>query len=414
MRMARREILVSAIALVAAGCGGGGGNANPILTPPPQPTPTPTPTPSPTPSGLYPSYNTNPIAADATGMASTALAIAGRIRLGLNIGNTLEAIGGETAWGNPMITQALIDTAKASGFDAIRLPCSWDQYSDAPTAKIGDSWLNRVKEVVQYCVNANMHVLLNIHWDGGWLENNVTPAKKDANVAKQRAFWEQIATHLRDFDERVMFASANEPNCETAEQMEVLFAYHQTFIDAVRSTGGKNAYRVLVLQLPNVNVDLSKTLWTATPVDPAVDRLMVEPHFYTPPNFCILSEDASWGKMFYYWGKDYHSTIEPDRNATWGEEATVDAHMELAKELFVSKGIPVLLGEYAAPRRTTPLDLELHLASRAHWMKYVTQQALANGILPFYWDVGGLIDRQTYAITDQQGLDALLEGAGKK
>jgi endoglucanase len=411
MRMGRREILVSTIALVAAGCGGGG---SPTPTPSPTPAPTPVPTPTPTPTGLYPSYNTNPIAADATGMASSATAIAARIKLGLNIGNTLEASGGETAWGNPMITQALIDKAKALGFDAIRLPCSWDQYADAATAKISAAWLNRVKDVVQYCVNANMHVLLNIHWDGGWLENNVTPDKKDANVAKQRAFWEQIATHLRDFDERVMFASANEPNADSAEEMEVLFAYHQTFIDAVRSTGGKNAYRVLVLQLPSTSIDLGQTLWPGMPVDPAVNRLMAEAHFYTPPNFCILHEDASWGKMFYYWGKDYHSTIEPDRNATWGEEETVDQQMALANQVFASKGIPVVLGEYGAPRRSTPLDLDLHLASRAHWMKYVTQKALANGLLPFLWDTGDLINRQTYAIQDQQGLDALLEGAGKK
>ena len=416
MTLARRQILVSMIALITAGCGGGSGNTAPAPSPspPPPPAPTPTPTPTPTPSALYPSYNTNPIAPDISGMPSTATGIAARIRLGLNIGNTLEAVGSETAWGNPQITQALIDAAKASGFDSIRLPCAWNQYSDASTAKISASWLDRVKQVVQYCVNADMQVLLNIHWDGGWLENNVNLASKDAVVAKQRAFWEQIATHLRDFDERVMFASANEPNCDTAEQMEVLYAYHQTFIDAVRSTGGRNAYRVLVLQLPNVNVDLSKTLWNRMPVDQVTGRLMVEPHFYSPPNFCILTEDASWGRMFYYWGKDYHSTIEPDRNATFGEEDEVDRQMALANQLFVSKGIPALLGEYGAPRRTTPLDLSLHLASRAHWMKYVTQKALANGLLPFLWDTGDLIDRRSYAIKDQQGLDALLEGAGKK
>ncbi len=355
----------------------------------------------------------SPIAADATGMG-TAAELAGNIQLGLNIGNTLEAIGGETWWGNPMITQGLIDKAKELGFTAIRLPCSWDQYSDDATAEIEASWLDRVKQVVQYCINADLYVLLNIHWDGGWLENNVTPEQKDAVIDKQRAFWEQIATHMRDFDHRLMFASANEPNCDKEEQMAVLYDYHQTFIDAVRATGGKNAYRVLVLQLPNTNMDLSKTLWTHMPTDTVDNRLMVEPHFYTPPNFCILSEDASWGKMFYYWGKDYHSTIEPDRNATWGEEETVDEHMELANEMFVSKGIPVVLGEYGAPRRTTPLDLDLHLASRAYWMKYVTQKALENGILPFLWDTGDLINRQTYAVKDQQGLDALLEAAGLK
>ncbi|PCD03655.1 dihydroxy-acid dehydratase [Sphingomonas spermidinifaciens] len=346
-------------------------------------------------------------------MGSNAVQLAARMQLGINIGNTLEAIGGETNWGNPLITRELIDTAKASGFDSIRLPCAWDQYSDPTTAKIRDSWLARVKDVVQYCVDADLHVLLNIHWDGGWLENNVTPAKKDAVNAKQKAFWEQIATHFRDYDERLIFAGANEPNCDTAEQMEVLYSYHQTFIDAVRATGGRNAYRVLVLPLPNVNMDLSKTLWTRMPTDTVAGRLMVEPHFYSPPNFCILSEDASWGKMFYYWGKDYHSTIEPDRNATWGEEETVDAHMALAKEMFVSKGVPVLLGEYGAPRRSTPRDLEKHLASRAYWMKYVTLKARENGLLPFLWDTGDLIDRRTYAVKDRQGLDALLQGAGK-
>lgn len=348
----------------------------------------------------------------------TAAAVAAKFKLGLNIGNTLEAIGGETSWGNPLITQAFVDKAKASGFDAIRLPCSWDQYSNQATAKIQDSWLNRVKEVVQYCINANMYVMLNIHWDGGWLENNIDPAKKDAVIAKQKAFWEQIATHFRDFDERLMFASANEPNADDATKMAILFDYHQTCINAVRSTGGRNAYRVIILQLPNTNIDLANTLWNKMPTDSVPDRLMVEPHFYSPPNFAILTEDASWGKMFFYWGKDFHSTIEPDRNATWGEEDHVDQQMQLANQLFASKGIPVMLGEYAAPRRTNPAnviprDLDLHLASRAHWMEYVTKKALENGIKPFYWDVGSLINRATLAVTDQQGLDALLKGAGK-
>jgi aryl-phospho-beta-D-glucosidase BglC (GH1 family) len=351
--------------------------------------------------------------ADSTGMTSTAVDIASRITLGLNIGNTLEATGGETGWGNPKITQGLIDGIKAAGFDAIRLPCSWDQYADQTTAAISGSWLDRVKEVVQYCMNADMRVLLNIHWDDGWLEKNVTVDKKDAVVAKQKAFWEQIATHLRDFDERLMFASANEPDCSTAEQMEVLYAYHQACIDAVRSTGGRNAYRVVVVQAPQTNIDLAQKLWYRMPTDPAANRLMIEVHYYDPSQFCILTEDASWGRMFYYWGKNYHSTIEPDRNATWGEEDRVDQEMAIEKKQFTGQGIPVILGEYAAVKRTTPLDLQLHLASRAHWMEYVTQQARANGVLPFLWDTGELIDRYNYTVKDQQALDAVLQGAGK-
>ena len=121
---------------------------------------------------LYPDYNTNPIPADNTGMTSTAVEIASRIKLGWNIGNTMEATGGksETYWGNPLITDGLIRLVKDHGFDAVRIPVSWDQYANQETAEIDAAWLYRVKEVVQYCMENDIYVLINIHWDGGWLE----------------------------------------------------------------------------------------------------------------------------------------------------------------------------------------------------------------------------------------------------
>jgi aryl-phospho-beta-D-glucosidase BglC (GH1 family) len=349
-------------------------------------------------------------------MSSAAVDIAGRIKAGWNIGNTLEAIGGETAWGNPLISKAYVDFVKASGFDAVRLPAAWDQYANQTTAKIDDAWLDRIKTVIQYCVDAGLYVLLNIHWDGGWLENNVSVDKQDAVAAKQKAFWEQIATHLRDFDEHLMFASANEPNCDTAEKMEVLYRYHQTFIDAVRSTGGKNAYRVLVVQAPNTNIALAGSLWNRMPTDTASNRLMVEVHYYEPFQFTQLQEDASWGRMFYYWGKDNHSTTDPTRNADWGEEDFVDQQMAIMKSQFTDKGIPVVLGEYLASVRKnlTGDAATLNQKSVTYWMKYVTEKAVANGLLPFVWDTGGAIDRRNPAITDPVEIDTVLQATGTK
>lgn len=347
-------------------------------------------------------------------MTSSATDLAAHIKLGWNAGNTLEASGGETAWGNPRITQALMNKVKALGFEAVRLPCAWDQYADKKTAKISETWLKRVKEVVQYCMNANLYVLLNIHWDEGWLERHVDAASKDAVVPKQKAFWEQIATTLRDFDQRLMFASANEPDANSAAQADILLAYHQTFVDAVRSTGGKNAYRTLVVQAPNTNIDEAVSLWKKMPTDTASNRMMLEVHFYSPFQFALLESDQSWGKMFYYWGKGHQSAIEPDRNATHSDETYIDDQMLVMKQQFVSKGIPVILGEYGCMRRTTPKDLPTHNAAVTYWMKYVTQQAVANGLMPFVWDVGSIIKRDTLTVSDQPSLDAILEGAGKK
>jgi aryl-phospho-beta-D-glucosidase BglC (GH1 family) len=314
-----------------------------------------------------------------------------------------------------MITNDLIKLVKQSGFNAIRLPCSWNQYADQTTAQISTSWLNRVKEVVQYCVNNDMYVILNIHWDGGWLENNCTQEKQEENNAKQKAFWEQIATQLRGFDEHLLFASANEPNVSDASQMAVLLSYHQTFINAVRSTGGKNAYRVLVVQGPNTDIETTNKLMNQLPSDKMPNRMMAEVHYYTPWNFTGMTKDESWGNMFYYWGKDYHSITDPARNATWGEEAEVDRLFILMKNKFVDNGIPVIIGEFGAMRRDnlTGDALTLHLASRAYYFKYVTKQANTNGFLPFFWDTGGLFNRQTNTVLDQQSLDALIQGSTK-
>jgi aryl-phospho-beta-D-glucosidase BglC (GH1 family) len=371
----------------------------------------------------FPGYNLNPVSPDNSGMGSNAAQLASKIKIGWNIGNSLEAIGGETNWGNPAITNELIQLVKQSGFNAIRLPCSWNQYSDPNTAEISKNWLNRVKEVVQYCVDNDMYVLLNIHWDGGWLENNCTSDKQDINNARLKAFWEQIATALRDFDEHLLFAGTNEPNVDQASQMEVLLSYHQTFINAVRSTGGRNAYRILVVQGPSTDIGKTHELMNQMPVDNVPDRLMAEIHYYTPWNLCGLTEDASWGNMFFYWGNGYHSETDLAHNATWGEEETVNTNFGLMKQQFVDKGIPVILGEFGAMRRTnlSGTALTLHLASRAYYHKYVTQKAIANGILPFYWDNGGLgnfangiFDRNNLTVFDQQTLNALMEGANQK
>jgi endoglucanase len=374
--------------------------------------------------GRYPDYNTSPALPDSVGMSSNAVQLASKIKVGWNIGNTMEAIGGETAWGNPRVSKELIDLVKKNGFNAVRIPCSWSQHlADESSAKIKTDWLNRVKEVVQYCVDRDLYVLINIHWDGGWLENNCTVARQIENNARQKAFWQQIATHLRDFDEHLIFAGTNEPNVENAEQMAVLNSYLQTFVEAVRATGGKNSYRVLVVQGPSTDIEKTNKLMLSLPKDKIPNRMMVEVHYYTPWNFCGMTKDENWGKMFYYWGKPNHSSTDSARNATWGEEETVDQHFKLMKTQFVDKGIPVVLGEFGAiPRRNLKGEaLARSEASRAYYLKYVTRQALANGLLPFYWDSGGyntetgsgIFDRFTNTIADKKMLDALIP-EGKK
>src|SRR5262249_18239082 len=122
----------------------------------------------------------------------TATQVASQITTGWNIGNSLEATGGETAWGNPLITQQLITAVQAAGFNTLRIPCAWDGHANQTTLTIDPAWLARVKEVVDFAISRGMYVILNEHWDGGWLEEHPLFSFQTAVNTKQTAYWTQI------------------------------------------------------------------------------------------------------------------------------------------------------------------------------------------------------------------------------
>jgi hypothetical protein len=119
--------------------------------------------------------------------------------------------------------------------------------------------------------------------------------------------------------------------------------------------------------------------------------------------------------MAYYWGAGNHSTIEPERNATFGEEAALIEELGKMKK-FVDKGIPVVLGEYASWRRTAglgkpvPKDMDMHNKSVEYWATFATKTARANGLLPFWWEIGFMLDRANNVVKDQPMLDAIIAG----
>ena len=344
----------------------------------------------------------------------TAQHIAGKMGIGWNLGNTLEAICGENAWGAGHTSQQLIDSVKASGFNTVRIPVSWFCHSDTVTSTIDKDWIARVKEVVDYCIKDNMYVVLNMHWDKGWLENRVNKANQEIVNKRQDLYWTQIANYFKAYDEHLLFAGTNEPNAHDSIQMSVLMTYHQTFVDAVRATGGNNSSRTLIIQGPATDVDDTYKLMKTMPKDKISDRLMAEVHYYTPYQFCLMENDADWGKKFYYWGKDNHSATETNRNASWGEENDVDKNFGKMKTQFVDKGIPVIIGEFAAAKRkiSLPSDQALHDASVEYYYRSVVRSAVSKGLIPICWDVPGwLFNRDTGTILDRGIINAIKQGA---
>ncbi len=355
----------------------------------------------------------------------TTLAVSARAQLptptyGWNLGNTLEAVPNEGAWG-PAATPDLINAVAAAGFNVIRIPVAWNTHADQTTLKIDPVFMARVKQVVDWCYAKKLYVIVNCHWDGGWLDNHIGDTPTASVTQRMNSLWTQIATTFADYDNHLIFAGANEPPADTAAQMATLINYYQTFVNAVRATGGKNSDRWLVIQGPNTNMDKTFTMMNTLPSDPTPGRLMIEVHHY-PFQWSIMTTDASWGKMFYFWGQRYHSATMTSRNSTWGEEDYTDTQFQEMATKFVSKGIPVIIGEWGAVKRTgypdlTGTELDRHLASRTYYHRTLTNKANALGLKPIYWDAGGtgsntmwLFDRSTAAPLDPDNIRALTGG----
>ncbi len=353
------------------------------------------------------------------GVSKNASSLAQDMIVGWNLGNSLEACksdteADETMWGNPKVTKEFITKVKQAGFNSVRIPTAWSGYiEDRNTNKIKDTWLARVEEVVKYCIENDMYAIINVHWDGGWLEEHPLYSKQVEVNKKQKAIWEQIAVYFRDFDEHLLFAGTNEVranyNEPTKEHIEVQESYNQTFTDAVRSTGGKNAYRNLIVQSYNTNITFANKYMTL-PKDIRTDRLMAEVHFYDPWDF---AGDENSNK--YLWGKDFSSSANI---SNWAQEAWINEAFGLMKKKFVDKGVPVILGEYGAILRSglNSSVLENHKKARNYYLNYVTKTAKQNGLIPFYWDNGftgnngfGIFNRATGAVVHQDALDALVK-----
>jgi endoglucanase len=173
----------------------------------------------------------------------------------------------------------------------------------------------------------------------------------------------------------------------------------------------------LVVQGPSTDIIKTSQLMTTLPHDPVPNRLMLEVHFYGPWHFNLVN-DGEYNpdtKASYYWGAGNHSTIEEERNAPNGEEDELTLEIGKIKK-FVDAGIPVMLGEYGTWRRTAehnrpvPLDTEMHNKSVDAWATFVTKTAKANGVMPFWWEIGFMLDRANNVVKDQAMLDAIKAG----
>ena len=377
---------------------------------------------TPSPSSQGPHLSANGILTSDNGVMRTgidAYDIVKEMGAGTNLGNTLESCGTwidtsntsnyETAWGQPVTTQEMIDGMKAAGFDSIRIPVAWsNMMADDGTYTINEKYFNRVETVLNYALNADMYVIINIHFDSGWwarFGSKTEQERKDA-MTKYKTMWTQIANRFQEYSDRLIFESANEElgtrlnstddykgsGYYAKDDLDSLYKLtneiNQTFVDIVRSTGGNNARRFLLIA--GYDTDISKTcdLRYKMPTDTIDSHLMVSIHYYSPATYCIVDNPKN------SWGYD----------ASWGTDEDIKALQSELSQMrisFVNKGYPVIIGEYGVTDTKISENNFVRKEGRDLFFRSVCEFALENNMCPILWDCSQVFDRRSLTMTNE-------------
>lgn len=312
----------------------------------------------------------------------TSSEIVADMKIGWNLGNTLDSYDtkgsdNETGWGNPKTTKAMIDTVKEAGFNAVRIPVTWGEHLSSDHV-IETAYLDRVQEVVDYAMDNDLYVILNVHHDDAiWL--HPTYSEQAAVTETLTAIWKQLSERFADYDHHLVFEGMNEPRVigsstewsgGTSEERDVINQLFQVFVDTVRASGGLNAERTLIVTSHAQSITKEAVSAVQIPDD---DHIAVSIHSYAPWDFCGTEDDRS----------------------DWGSEADkqeLESNFQYLEDTFISKGVPVLLDEFGAVNKN-------NTSIRANYYAYYVKSAKAHGITCFVWDNGtekefGLLNRK--------------------
>lgn len=303
--------------------------------------------------------------------------------VGWNAGNRLDANSGdvnnmwieawsdrtpanyETSWGQPQITRELIHMFKEAGFNAIRVPVTW--YPHIGTVTVDPSktdwkaiwdistwtgydvdpvWMQRVHEVVDYVIDEGMYCILNVHHDTGtgstaWLRADMSVY----NTQKDRfeSLWTQIAEEFKNYGERLLFegynemldsygswcfASFNTTNRYDAsvakDAYQAINSYAQSFVDAVRATGGNNTERNLVVC--SYGACCGEGNWNS--------------HLQEPLTELQMPQDNTDGHIIF----EVHAYPSPTSASQ--ARSSVESLLTVLNKHLAPKGAPIIIGEW--------------------------------------------------------------------
>jgi endoglucanase len=337
------------------------------------------------------SYTTPEISIESqTVPESEAQTFADGLKLGWNLGNTFDCYSDspvddemslETMWCGVETTKDMMKTLKDAGFNAIRIPVSWHNHVSGDDYTISDEWIARVKEVVDYCIDNDMYVILNIHHDNSTDFYYPSSDYLEQSEKYVKSIWSQLAAYFADYDDHLIFESLNEPrlvgtsyewslslgNDDCVDAVNCINKLNQDFVDTVRATGGNNATRYLMVPGYDASAGGVTNKYFVVPTDTVQGRLLLSVHAYIPYNFAQEASTET-GSV---------DEFDPDDNNSTKD---ILGMMKVLYQMYVSKGQPVVIDEFGAIAKGA------NVQARINYAAYYVACARSYGITCFWWD----------------------------
>lgn len=330
--------------------------------------------------------------------------------LGWNLGNTLDAhshtvtpdvtkdtywgcqgLDSETCWGQRTTKKEIFPLLKKAGFGAIRIPVTWYNHMDKD-GKVNAEWMARVKTVVDWCLDAGLYCIINVHHDTGadssdgksiaWLKADMTTYNNQKD--RYENLWKQIAEEFKNYDEHLLFESYNEMldkysswcfasfnssskynATDAADAYNAINNYAQSFVNVVRASGGNNGTRNLVVN--TYGACCGSGTWNT--------------HLAEPLSEMKLPKDDAQNHLIF----EVHSYPNIASNTISAVKSEIDQNISVLKQHLVSKGAPVIIGEWGTSNVDNGSDYADRRDKMFEFVDYYVQQMKANDIGTFYW-----------------------------
>ncbi|MBO4509092.1 MAG: glycoside hydrolase family 5 protein, partial [Spirochaetaceae bacterium] len=326
-------------------------------------------------------------------------------------------------------SKAMINLIKEKGFKTVRLQTNpgHGMILDKDYT-VNPSYIKAIKEVVDWCIEEDLNVIIcgpfaehtvnpdyikkieegNIHFAGYYVNEDY----KAESLKFIEAVWKQYAQAFNNsYDEHLIFETFNEPidvshddhawlpknycaDCQ--KDFALLNEYNQLVVDTIRSTGGNNANRFIMVESLAGNAEaLADNLFTL-PDDEAKNKLIPTFHFYQ------MGSSPEYSSMYY---------------TNLIKQKALDI-LELLDEAYFSNEIPVYISEIGASRKISILE---RINCMKDFMDEVTKSNRSCGtILHSDNDVNALYEFHCYYDCrklkwfDEEFLDTYIYGANNQ